>query len=241
MPEPSKHKKTSTFDGEDRTGILDPHVGTCDYLEVVSVIDSGAFLYCGLSKDIFAPIGEQLKIMKAGERHVVYIYRDEKTGRVAASSRLNKFLYDEAPEDMREGDKVDLLIYSKTDMGYKAIINSDSWGLLYDNEIFQALRPGQKIQGYVKKVREDRRIDLCLQKPGFQSVPALSEKIINHLKASGGSADLTDKTPPEMIYQLFGISKKKFKMAIGTLYKQGILVISPKGIKLTDKPESKKK
>ncbi len=227
------HDKTSpAFDGEDRTEILEAHIGTCDHLEVVSVIDSGAFLYCGLSKDIFVPIGEQLNIMKVGERHTVYIYRDEKTGRVAASSRLNKYLFDEAPDDMRTGDTVDLLIYAKTDMGYKAIVNHDCWGLLYENEIFQALRPGQKIKGYIKKIRPDGRIDLSLQKPGYQGVPDLSQKILDHLKAEGGSCPFTDQTPPEEIYRLFGVSKKKFKMAVGNLYKRRLLIIEPGSMKL---------
>ncbi len=242
MPEPTKPKGPSGVKPSEDTALLDPHVGTCDFFKVVSVIHSGAFLYCGLAKDIFVPIGEQLKIMKEGESHVVYVYRDEKTGRVAASSRLNKYVYDEAPDGMLEGDEVDLLIYTPTDMGYKAIINHDSWGLLYKNEIFQELQPGQKMRGYIKKIRpEDGRIDLSLQKPGYQSVPDLSEKILEHIKAAGGRCSITDKTPPEEIYRLFGVSKKKFKMAVGTLYKQEKVVIEPGGIKLTDSLKSRGK
>ncbi|MFH0754940.1 MAG: GntR family transcriptional regulator [Candidatus Omnitrophota bacterium] len=218
--------------GPDKTQLLQAHVGTCDYLEVVSVIDSGAFLYCGLSKDIFVPVGEQLKIMKVGERHVVYIYRDEGTGRIAASSRLNKYIYDEAPDNWCDGDAVDILVSVKTDMGYKAIVNHDSWGLLYENEIFQPLSPGQKLHGFIKKIRPDRRIDLCLQKAGYQGVMDLSEQIINHLTSSGGCCAFTDKTPPQEIHALFGVSKKKFKMAIGSLFKQKKILIMPDGIKL---------
>ncbi len=231
MSEQVRSKIAAAFTEPDRTEVFDALVGTCDSFKVVSVIASGAFLYCGVSKDLFVPVGEQQKIMKVGETHLVYIYRDEKTGRIAGSSRLNKYLYDEAPDDVREGDEVDLIIYSQTDMGYKAIINSDSWGLLYKNEVFQELRLGQKVSGYIKKIREDGRIDVCLQKAGYQSVPNISVKIMDHLKASGGSCPFTDKTPPDEIYRLFGVSKKKFKMAVGTLYKQKKLVIDPGGIK----------
>ncbi len=211
---------------------LDLYIGTCCFLEVVSVIESGAFLHCGKSKDLFVPCREQLQPMKEGEAHVVYIYRDEKTGRVTGSSRLNKHLFDEAPEGMLAGDEAELLIYAQTDMGYKAAINGDCWGLLYANEIFQPLYPGQKVRGYIKKIRPDGRIDLSLQKPGYESVPDLSEQIIRYLKSAGGRAPLTDKTPPKEISRLFGVSKKKFKMAVGALYKQRMLSLAPDGIRL---------
>ena len=225
----------------DKTEVLDALVGRCDLFKVISVIESGAFVYCGLAKDLFIPIGEQLRIMKEGESHIIYVYRDEKTGRVAGSSRLNKYLYDDAPDGMMDGDAVDLIIYTVTDLGFKAVINSDCWGVLYKNEIFQELHIGQKIEGYIKKIRPDGRIDLSLQKAGFRGVPDLSGKIMSHLQASGGSCPLTDKTPPEEIHRLFGVSKKKFKMAVGILYKQRMLVIEPGGIKLTQTLKSGKK
>lgn len=211
---------------------LDALVGSCGVFSVVSLIESGAFVRVGQPKDLFVPIGEQLKLMKVGESHLIYVYRDEKTGRIAGSSRLNKYLYDDAPDGMLEGDEVDLIIYSTTDLGYKAVINSDCWGVIYKNEVFQDLKPGQKISGFIKKIREDGRIDLCLTRPGFQSVPDLSEKILAHLKAVGGRAALSDKTPPELIHSLFGVSKKKFKMAVGNLYKRRLLVLEPDGIQL---------
>lgn len=194
---------------EDKTGSLEPLVGKCDLFKVVSVIASGAFVACGLEKDLFVPIGEQLKIMKVGETHIIYVYRDEKTGRVAGSSRLNKYLYDDAPDGMMEGDEVDLMIYALTEMGYKAAINGDCWGLLYKNEVFKEMLPGQKMAGYIKKIRPDGRIDLSLLRAGYAAVPDLSGQILEYLKAAGGSALLTDKTPPEEIYRLFGVSKKK--------------------------------
>lgn len=232
MSDQMRSKSASSLKGQDRTGELEPMLGTCAFLEVVSVIDSGAFLACGLGKDLFVPNGEQQEPMIEGESYCVCIYRNEKTGFIAGSSRLNKRLYDEAPAGLREGDGVDLLIYMQTDMGYKAAINGDCWGLIYQNEIFQTLCPGQRLKGYVKKIREDGRIDLALHKPGYDSVPDLSEKILSYLKSSGGSSPITDKTPPEEIYRLFGVSKKKFKMAVGNLFKQRKLDILKTGISL---------
>lgn len=240
MFEQERSKVTPILKSVNRTEVFDALVGRCDVFKVVSVIASGAFLYCGIEKDLFVPVGEQYKIMKEGETHLVYVYRDEQTGRIAGSSKLNKYLYDEAPKGMRDGDEVDLIIYAPTDMGYKAVVNNDSWGVLYKNEVFQDLQFGQKISGYVKKVRPDGRIDLCLQKPGFQSVPDLSEKILEHLKVSGGSCPFTDKTPPEEIYRLFGVSKKKFKMAVGTLYKKRKIFFESESIQLTEGAQKRK-
>ena len=240
MAEQARSRESSGLKGPDKTEALHALVGLCDIFKVVSVIESGAFMDCGSSKDLFVPIGEQLKIMKKGESYIVYVYRDEKSGRVAGSSKLNKYLYDDHPDGMKEGDAAELLICFQTDMGYKAAVNSDCWGLLYKNEIFQELRLGQKIKGYIKKIRPDGRIDLCLQKPGYQGVPDLSEKIMSYLKAAGGCVPLTDKTPPDEIHRLYGVSKKKFKMAVGNLYKQRMLEIRPDGLTLTAVPAAGK-
>ncbi|MEI7998610.1 MAG: GntR family transcriptional regulator [Candidatus Omnitrophota bacterium] len=217
--------------GMEKLELYEGLVGRCEFFKVVSLIESGAFVSCGFVQDLFVPVSQQHQRMSAGETHLIYVYYDEKTGRPAGSAKLNKYLYDEAPSNMAEGDQVDLIIFSQTDMGYKAVVNGDCWGLLYKNEIFQELHEGQKIKGYIKKIREDKRIDLILDKPGFQSESDLSEKIINHLKASGGTCRLSDKTPPEEIYELFGVSKKKFKMVIGNLYKRRLLVIEEGYIK----------
>lgn len=216
----------------DRTAELEGLVGTCDVYKVVSVIDSGAFAACGKEKDLFIPIGEQLKLMKVGESHLIYVYRDEKTGRIAGSSKLNKYLYDDAPDGAKEGDEVDLIIYCPTEMGFKAVVNHDTWGLLYKNEIFQDLRPQQKLKGFIKKVRPDGKIDLILQKPGGAAVADLAGRIMAYLQEHGATAPLNDKTPPEEIYRLFGVSKKKFKMAVGGLYKKRLLTVTLDAIKL---------
>jgi len=206
-------------------------VGMFDLFKVVSVTEFGAFLDWGFPKDLFVPWAEQHRQMKDGDAYVVHIYRD-KADRFAASSKLDKFLA-QASVDVKDGDAVDLLICEETPLGYKAVVNNAYWGLLYKQEVFQPLRYGQRLEGFVKKTRVDGKIDLCLQRAGYAPVGSLSEKILAHLKASGGSSPLTDKTPPEEIYRLFGVSKKKFKMAVGLLYKQRSIVIGKNGINLS--------
>jgi predicted RNA-binding protein (virulence factor B family) len=132
----------------------------------------------------------------------------------------------------QEGQCVELVIGDRTDLGYKAMINNSEWGMLYKNEVFQPLRKGQHIKGFIKKLRDDGKIDLCLQKPGLEKVDEVSEKIIDKLKAAGGFVSVTDKSPPEIIYGLFGVSKKTYKKAIGALYKKRLIAIENKGIKL---------
>ena len=144
-------------------------------------------------------------------------------------------LPDKQPIEFNEGQSVDLVIDEQTDLGYKAMINNSQWGMLYKNEVFQPLRKGQQIKGFIKKVRDDGKIDLCLQRPGYEKVDEVSEKIISKLKAAGGFVSVTDKTPPEIIYSLFGVSKKTYKKAIGSLYKKRLIIIENKGIKLIER------
>ncbi|HMK50304.1 MAG TPA: hypothetical protein VK435_09645 [Thermodesulfovibrionales bacterium] len=151
--------------------------------------------------------------------------------RVVASPKPEKIL-DKEHDDFRERQSVDLLICELTEIGYKAIINGSREGLLYRNEVFQTLRKGQKVTGFIKKIREDGKIDLCLQKPGVEKVDDVSGRIIERLKAQGGSIALDDKTPPEVIYRLFGVSKKTFKKAIGALYRKRVIQIERSGISL---------
>jgi predicted RNA-binding protein (virulence factor B family) len=131
-----------------------------------------------------------------------------------------------------EGQSVELVIGEETDLGYKAMINNTQGGMLYRNEVFQPLRKGQQIKGFIKKVRDDGKIDLCLQKPGYEKVDEVSKKIIDKLRAAGGFVSVTDKSPPEIIYGLFGVSKKTYKKAIGALYSKRLIIIENKGIKL---------
>jgi len=142
---------------------------------------------------------------------------------------------DKQPEEFQEGQSVELLICDPTEIGYKAIISNSRIGVLYKNEVFQPLKKGQRITGFIKKIREDGKIDLCLQKPGYNTIDSVSEKIMDKLKAQGGFIPATDKSPAEIIYGLFGVSKKTFKKAIGALYKKRLITIERNGIRLIEK------
>jgi uncharacterized protein len=155
----------------------------------------------------------------------------DKDRRSVASPKQDKY-YDDGPAELQEGQSVELLIGDRTDIGYKAIINGSREGLLYKNEVFQTLRKGQHIAGFIKKVRDDGKIDLCLQKPGPEKIDDIAARIIDRLKAAGGFIALNDKTRPEVIYSLFGASKKTYKKAIGALYRKRIIVIDDAGIRL---------
>jgi len=138
-------------------------------------------------------------------------------------------LPDKQPTGFQEGQSVELVIGDRTELGYKAMINNSQWGMLYHNEVFQPLRKGLHINGFIKKVRDDGKIDLCLQKPGHEKVDEVSEKIIDKLRAAGGFVSVTDKSPPEIIYSLFGVSKKTYKKAIGALYRKRLSSSKIKG------------
>jgi len=213
-------------------------VGELALLKVVAVNPIGAFLDWGLPKDLLAPFGEQQQRMKKGRAYLVYVYLEKTSRRIAASSKLDKFLTAQ-PAHFRKGQAVDLLIAENTDMGYKAVIDRCAWGILYHNEVFQDLRQGQQVRGFIKNIRGDGKIDLTLQKPGYEKVPDLSEKILAAIRAGGGFLDVTDKTSAARIHGLFGISKKTFKKAIGALYKARRISLEKDGIALTQKKQEK--
>jgi len=206
-------------------------IGEFAYLKVVSVSTVGAFLDWGLPKDILVPYREQRHSMEVGKKYIVRVYMDHDTERVVASSKIDRFL-DNLPPDFDEGQEVDLLIVSKTDIGYKAIINSSHSGIIYMNEVFQTIKQGQLIKGFIKKVREDEKIDLCLEKPGYEKLDSLAEKILVQLKDNEGFLPFTDKSDPEKIYKQFQASKKSYKKAVGALYKQRLIEIEEFGIRL---------
>ena len=222
-------------DSEDRliATTLRPLAGVGDLalLKVVALSNFGAFLEWGLPKDLLVPFKAQQQRMKVGRFYLVYVYLDKDSGRIAASSKLEKFLAEQAT-GFENGQAVDLIIADETDMGYKAVIDRIAWGILYHNEVFQKLHPGQRIKGFIKNVRRDGKIDLCLQKPGYEKVPDLSEKILAAIRERGGFLDVTDKTSADRIYRLFGISKKTFKKAIGALYKARRISLEKDGIAL---------
>lgn len=203
----------------------------CAYLKVVDVNNVGAFLDWGLPKDLFVPFSEQQQPMKPGHSYVVFVYLDEHSGRILASSKLHKFLNEESHYfDINEA--VSLLICGQTELGYKAVINNTHLGLLYKNEVFRPLKIGQKIQGYIKSIREDQKIDLSLQLPSPQHRQALSTQILDYLAEQGGSSNITDKSTPESIYQQFNVSKSSYKKALGKLYKEKRILIEKDKITL---------
>ena len=209
-------------------------VGQFAKLRVVANSPSGAYLDWGVQKDLLVPKREQQTHMEEGKSYVVFVFLDKKTNRITASSKLDKFLDLHSP-DYEAGEAVDLFICDKTDLGYKVIVNHSHWGMIYKNEVFQNLHMGQQPKGYIKLIREDLKIDICLQQSGYQRVDNISRNILKTIKDLGGSITVTDKSPPKEIYALFGISKKTFKKAIGTLYKKRFITIDTNGIKLTRK------
>jgi predicted RNA-binding protein (virulence factor B family) len=222
-------------DSEDRliatTEMPKAMVGEFALLEATSVTTVGAFLDWGLPKDLLVPYREQRQKMEKGKKYVVYIYLDNESERIVASSKTDRFL-DNLPPEYKENQEVDLFITGKTEIGYKAIINGSHTGMLYKNEVFQPLKQGQQLKGYIKKMREDEKIDLCLEKPGFEKQDTLSETILDYLKNNEGFIELTDKSDPEKIYTAFKTSKKNFKKTIGSLYKKRLIGLEENGIRL---------
>lgn len=206
-------------------------VGDFAFLKVVSVSKFGAFLDWGLPKDLLVPFREQKADMVEGRSYLVCLFLDVLTKRIAASAKVDKFL-DNTPPEYNPGDEVQLMIAEETDLGFKAIVNNEHWGMLYKNQIYQPLSPGLKITGYINKVRDDEKIDLLLEKPGYEKVDAISQKILDELKQNRGFMAVSDNTSPEMINALFGISKKNFKKAIGSLYKKRMITFDSDGIRL---------
>lgn len=226
------------FDSEDRpiATTLKPKamVGEFAWMKVKAVNRIGAFLDWGLDKDLLVPFKEQNAKMEEGRFYLVYLYVDPRSKRIAASAKLEKYL-DIDPIDYEPDQEVDLLIWTKSDMGHKAIINQKHSGLLYFNEIFHDVMPGQMIKGYISRIRPDGKIDLKLQKTGYENIDQFSEILLQALEKSQGIIPLTDKSDPEEIYRLLGMSKKNFKKSVGLLYKRRWIRIDESGIYLMKK------
>jgi predicted RNA-binding protein (virulence factor B family) len=169
--------------------------------------------------------------MEKGRAYLVYLYLDEKTGRVTASSKLHRFL-DQSPPDYAEGDAVDLVVCEETDLGYKVVVDHAHWGLIYRNDVLQPLQSGQSLQGYIKTIRADLKLDISLRQTGHKGIDTLSNTILEALQAGGGSLVVSDKSSPEEIYALFGVSKKRFKKALGALYKRHLIILEKERVRL---------
>ena len=207
-------------------------VGEFQFMEVKEVNRTGAFLNWGIMKDLLVPFKEQKKAMQAGKWYLVYVRLDHVTGRIMASARIEKFL-NNIPPTYERGQEVDLLVADEAELGYKVIINNLHTGLVYYDETFQRLEKGEHIKGYIKEVREDEKIDVSLMPLGYQKVEGIAGTILSALKAQGGYISVHDKSEPDVIYALFRCSKKAFKQAIGSLYKQHLITLEENGIRLT--------
>ncbi len=200
-------------------------------LEVVAANNTGAFLNWGLPKDLLLPFREQKTNVQIGDKVFVFVYLDAESKRLVASAKIEKHI-DNLPVYYEPGNEVDAIIWAKTDLGFKVVIENLYSGMIYHNEIFQPLEIGQRISAFVSKVREDDKIDLTLNKTGYNKVTDTTDQVVKLLENNNGTLPYNDKSSAEDIRNFFGMSKKTFKMTIGSLYKKRIIEITPEGIKL---------
>jgi len=205
-------------------------VGQVAYLQVKTINKVGAFLNWGLAKDLLVPFSEQKRPMVEGQLYIVYLYLD-KSNRIVASERLNRFLKDQAHQ-YQFNDKVKVIPHSPTDLGYKVVVDDKYWGVIHASDISQPLKTGEKLEGYIKQPRADGKLDVSLKPLGYKKTGQLSDVIFEKLEQAGGSIPLGDKSPAEDIEAYFGVSKRVFKMAIGKLYKEKKIIIEKGGIRL---------
>lgn len=232
---PGEHVKVFVYlDSEDRllATTLTPkaQVGEFAVLEVKDVTNVGAFLDWGLEKDLLVPFSEQPKPMNKGERHLVRVYLD-RSDRIAASAKLSKFL-EKSRIELKEGEEVMLTFYQFGELGAKVIINGRYDGLLFKSELYGSFEVGASARGFVKKIRPDGKIDVTLRKDGGKDLHGGRESVLRVLSERGGFLPVGDKSSPQLVSEMFGISKKSFKTVIGNLYKEGVIEISPEGIRL---------
>ncbi|WP_300762338.1 S1-like domain-containing RNA-binding protein [uncultured Bacteroides sp.] len=213
---------------------LQPYVKVGEFacLEVAWVNQFGAFLDWGLMKDLFVPFREQKMKMVKGNSYVVHVHLDEDSYRIVASAKVEKYLSKEMPE-YNPGDEVDIMVWQKTDLGFKVIVDNKFGGMIFKNEIFTDVRTGMRMTAYIKNVRPDGKIDLELQKGGVKKVEDFADTLMEYIRSNGDSTPLNDKTDADVIYNTFGVSKKTFKKAVGDLYKKRLIVLEgEQGIRL---------
>lgn len=206
-------------------------VGEFACLEVSWVNEYGAFLNWGLMKDLFCPFREQKKRMELGKSYIVYVYIDEDSYRIVASAKVDKFL-NQIPCTLKHGDDVDLLVWQKTDLGFKVIIDNQWGGLVYQDQVFSYIHTGDRLKGYIGTIRPDGKIDVTLQKTGRQQTLDFSDTLLEYIRAHEGVCPFGDKSEAEDIYREFGVSKKVFKKAVGDLYKKKMIKISALSLSL---------
>jgi len=207
--------------------------GEIALMKVVDKNKQGAFLEWGIMKDLFLPLSQQRSRIFTDRSYIVYLYVDEMTGRMAATERFEKYLSNETLT-LKEKDPATLLVWDKTDIGYKVIINNQHIGVLHFSDVFRELDYGEKLQGFIKTIRPDNKIDVMMGERGYQRVSTEAEQILQLLKDNNNYLPYNDKSDPQIIYDFFGISKKAFKMAIGALYKQRLIELTKTGVKLVE-------
>ena len=193
--------------------------------------DIGAFMEIGIMKDLFVPKKNQNDLIKPGERHMIYMYEDTLTKRLVGTARINA-LVKEASEDIMPDDEVDILIWNERDMGWGVIVDNQYQGMVYKNQTFEPIAIGERRTAYVNRVREDGKLDILIQKPGAKNIDESAKAVIDALERNNRFLALTDKSSPEDISTALNMSKKSFKKAIGTLYKQRIISLEKEGIML---------
>ncbi|MCR9939579.1 CvfB family protein [Vibrio owensii] len=209
-------------------------VGEWGLMQVEGVSSTGAFVNWGIKeKDLLIPFSEQRARFTAGQNILVYVYTDKASGRIVGTTKFNKWL-DKTPANYQVNEEVNLIIAERSQLGYKAIVNGEHWGMIFPSDVFGKLFIGKKLKGYIKQIREDGKIDLALQKVGVAKMDDLSSKIVELLEKKGGFLPLNDKSSPEAIFDAFRTSKGTFKKTIGGLYKAGKIVIEKDGIRLTE-------
>ena len=210
-----------------------PHAKVGDFacLEVSWVNEYGAFLNWGLMKDLFCPFREQKMKMEKGKRYIVHVHIDHESHRIVASAKVERY-FDPSFPPYRYGDEVSLLVWQKTDLGFKVIVDNRYAGLVYSNQIFREIRTGDRMKGYIEAVREDGKIDVMLQPTGWRMTKETADVLLDYLETHQGVCRLTDKSPAEDIYQAFQVSKKSYKKAVGDLYKRRLITIEEDCIRL---------
>jgi hypothetical protein len=205
------------------------------FLEVAWVNEYGAFLNWGLMKDLFVPFREQKQKMRVGQSYLIHAHIDEESYRIMASAKVERYLSKEMPT-YKEKEKVPVLVWQRTDLGYKVIVENRFSGMLYHNELFQPIEPGMRLEAYVKQVRPDGKLDLTLQLSGGRKVDDFAEVLLKYVQEHRGFIPYHDKSEAEEIYEEFEVSKKTFKKAVGDLYKKRLIQLERNGIRLVQQP-----
>ncbi len=237
-PEPGETFEVFVFLDADDTVVASrvrPTVvaGECGALSVVALTDSGAYLDWGMKSDLFVPRSQQMGEMSIGSRSVVVAMVDETTNRMIASARLHEHLALLNDQTFKAGQAVSLLVCQQTDLGFKVVVDGTHLGLLYADEVFRPLQTGELVNGFVKELRADRKLDLVLQKTGAEARSDIENKILEHLRKNGGQSTLTDKSKPDEIYRVYGVSKKAYKSALGALYRNRLIKLGKEMIRLS--------